>query len=92
MTAYITAEFTPKNKEILQTYSAQAASTIAAFKGEFIVKAPIKALEGVTNYEYKAIIAFPTKELAENWYNSPEYQDLISIRNQGMDSNFILIG
>ena len=92
MTAYVTAEFTPKNKEMLQTYSAKAASIIAEFKGEFLIKAAIEPLGGTANYEYKAIIAFPTKEIAVNWFNSPQYQDLISVRNQGMDSSFLLIG
>ena len=92
MTAYITVEFTPKNSDILQSYSAKAAETIAKFKGEFLVKAPLQALDGITNYQYKAIIGFPTKELAENWYHSPGYQSLISLRNEGMDSSFALVG
>jgi len=91
MTAYVTAEFTPKNKEMLQTYSAQAASTIAEFQGEFLVKAPIQSLGGKANYEYKAIIAFPSKELAQGWFNSDQYQRLIHVRDKGMDSNFVLI-
>ena len=92
MSAYVTAEFTPKNKELLQTYSAKAASVIAEFGGEFLAKAPIQALGGISNYEYKAIIAFPSKEQAQNWFNSPQYQDLIDLRNQGMDSSFLLVG
>ncbi|GAB1264052.1 DUF1330 domain-containing protein [Aurantivibrio infirmus] len=91
MTAYVTVEFTIKNKEMLQSYSAKAASTIAEFGGEFLVKAPIRSLGGVANYENKAIVAFPTKERAENWFHSPQYQNLIDIRNQGMESSFLLI-
>ena len=97
MPAYITAEFTPKNKEMLQSYSAKAAYTIAPFDGEFLVNAPIETLgkkgnDGKTHYQYKAIIVFPSKELAQNWFSSPEYQSLIEIRDQAMDSNFSLIG
>ena len=91
MIAYVTAEFTPKDKEMLQTYSAQAASTIAEFQGEFLVKAPIQSLSGKVSYEYKAIIAFPSKELAEGWFNSEQYQRLISARDKGMDSKFLLL-
>ena len=91
MTAYVTAEFTPKNKEMLQAYSAKAASTITEFQGEFLIKAPILALGSVANYEYKAIIAFPTVELANSWFNSEQYQSLISIREQAMEARFILV-
>lgn len=91
MTSYITAEFTPKNKESLQIYSAKAASTIAQFKGEFLVKGLTQVLVGASDYQYKAIIAFPSKELALGWFDSPEYQQLIDVRNAGMIATFILI-
>jgi len=92
MTAYITAAFTPKNREMLKTYSAKAAIVIAKYEGEFLIKAPIHALVGTSNYEYKAIIAFPTKKLAESWFKSKEYQDLTAVRDEGMDASFLLIG
>jgi len=91
MTTYITAEFNPKDKEALQTYGAKAASTIAKYSGEFLVKGTTNALVGATNYGYKAIIVFPTKELAESWFNSQEYQNLTTVRDQGMEAIFLLI-
>ena len=91
MTAYVTAEFTPKDQEMLQAYSAKAATTIAEFEGEFLIKAPIQTLGGKTNFTYKAIIAFPSGELANAWFNSEQYQSLIEIREKGMDANFLLI-
>jgi len=91
MSAYITVEFTPKNKELMQSYSAKAALTLADYQGEFLVKAPIKVLTGDAKHEYAAIIAFPTMELAENWYNSTAYQELINLRNQSMESKFLLL-
>lgn len=92
MTAYITVGFTPLNKELIQAYSAKAASTIAKFEGEFLAKAPVQSLSGARLYEYQAIIAFPTKTQAESWYNSAEYQELINLRDRGMNSSFQLIG
>jgi len=92
MTAYITAEFTPKDKEMLQIYSAKAAPLISKFNGEFLVKGSLEALDGSCNFEYKAIISFPSKELAQNWYLSPEYQTLIkNVRDKAMDAHFQLI-
>jgi len=92
MTAYVTAEFTPKDTEMLQVYSAKAATTIAKFEGEFLAKGPTQVLVGASVYQYKALIAFPTKEMAESWFNSPEYQSISDVRDQGMSATFMLIG
>ena len=92
MSAYITVGFTPRDEASLQAYGAKAASTIAAFEGEFLAKSPAQALNGVTTYQYQAIIAFPSKAQAENWYNSPQYQALIQLRDEGMDASFQLVG
>jgi len=92
MPAYIIVGFTPKNTELLQEYSAKAASTISAFEGEFLVKGKALPLNGKPHPEYQVIIAFPEKQKAEAWYASPHYQQLISLRDQGMEANFQLVG
>lgn len=92
MTAYVSVEFTPLDQESLKAYSAKAAVTIAKYEGEFIVKSPIQTLNGLANHKYQAIIAFPSKIKAEDWYHSSEYQALLNIRNKGMDAKFQLLG
>lgn len=92
MPAYITVDFTPKNTDLLKEYSAKAAPTIAEFQGEFLVKGPSQALNGSSDYQNQVIIVFPSRELAENWYSSPQYQALLDLRDQGMSSNFQLVG
>ena len=92
MSAYIIVGFTPKNTELLQEYSAKAASTISEFQGEFLVKSVAQPLNGKTHPEYQAIIAFPARAQAEEWYLSPQYQKLIDLRDQGMEANFQLVG
>jgi uncharacterized protein (DUF1330 family) len=39
----------------------------------------------------KAVIEFPDKESAINWYNSAAYQAIIPLREQGMHSQFHLV-
>jgi len=92
MSAFIIVDLTPTNKDALSTYSALAAKTLAPFKGEFIAKGAIETLHGDAPYSTKVIIQFPDREHAQNWYNSPAYQEIISTRNQGMDSQFHLVG
>ena len=92
MTAYVIVGLTPKDPEKLKEYSAKAAPTIAKHKGEFIVKGTPTSLFGTYDYAMQVIIVFPSRELAETWYTSPEYQALIPVRNEGMDASFQLVG
>jgi uncharacterized protein (DUF1330 family) len=92
MSAYIIVGFTPKNTEQLQEYGASAAPTVANYQGEFLVKGPTQDLQGKYRFKNQVIIAFPTRELAESWYNSPEYQAIIPLRQQGMEADFQIVG
>jgi len=38
------------------------------------------------------VIQFPDRQAAVNWYHSAEYQAIIPLRDQGMDSVFHLVG
>jgi len=92
MSALIIVDLTPTDNERLSTYSALAADSLIIYSGEFIAKGPIEALHGEMPYSTKVVIQFPDRESAENWYNSEDYQAIIPIRNQGMNSQFHLVG
>ncbi len=92
MTAYIIVDLTPIDTEKLQQYSAMAAETLIPFNGEFIAKGSIEALHGEQNFQTKVIIGFPDHDSAMGWYNSDAYQEIIDLRNQGMKSQFHIIG
>jgi len=51
----------------------------------------IEPLYGPTVRHSKLIIRFPDRESAVNWYRSPEYQEIIPVRDQAMDSQFHLV-
>ena len=92
MTAYIVVDLTPTDVSKLQQYSAMAAESLIPFGGEFIAKGPIKSLHGEMEFQTKVIIGFPDRENAEEWYCSDAYQKIINIRNEGMKSQFHLVG
>ena len=92
MTAYIIVGLSPKDEEKIQQYGAQVPPTLAKYKGEIIIKGAVEQLHGHFDYKAQVILAFPTRDAAYNWYHSEDYQALISTRNQGMDSQFQLIG
>jgi len=92
MSAYIIVGVTPKDAEKLQQYGANVPSTLAKYSGEVIVKGPVEQLHGSFDHKVQVILMFPSREHAKDWYNSEEYQALILTRDQGMDSQFQLIG
>lgn len=92
MVAYLIVRSTPKDREKLRHYAAVVPTTLAQHSGEILAKGPLESLHGNSNYKNQVIIAFPSKEKANQWYNSKEYQALIPIRDAGMESQFQLVG
>lgn len=91
MTAYITAGFNPKDKEKLQRYGASVPATLVPYGGEYVAKGKLEALTGEERFRMQVILAFPSAEKAVAWYNSPEYQSLIPLRDEAMTNQFQLI-
>lgn len=91
MAAYVIVGFNPKDKEKLQQYGASVPATLAKHSGEILVKGPVEQLHGDSKFQMQVILTFPSKEDASAWYYSDEYQALVDIRNDGMESNFQLI-
>ncbi len=92
MPAYIIVGLTPTNTDKLQQYGASVPSTLAQFSGEVLVKGAADSLHGNSPHKVQVIITFPSRQHAIDWYNSNDYQSLIPTRDQGMDSQFQLIG
>jgi len=85
-------DLTPTDKDKLSTYSAKAAETLIPYGGKFIAKGPIEAIHGESNFQTKVVIQFPDKDSAMNWYSSAPYQQIIPLRDEGMQSQFHLVG
>lgn len=91
MANLVIVDLTPLDKTQLSEYSALAAETLKPFNGHFIAKGEIETLHGEATHSMKAVIEFPDKESAKNWYNSTAYQVIIPLREQGMNSHFHLV-
>ncbi|MBD5769629.1 DUF1330 domain-containing protein [Marinomonas colpomeniae] len=91
MKTLVIVNLTPVDKTKLTEYSALAAETLKPFNGHFIAKGAIETLHGEATHPMKAVIEFPDKESAKNWYNSDAYQAIIPLRDSGMESQFHLV-
>ena len=92
MTALIIVDLTPTDKDKLSAYSTMAAETLVPYGGEFLAKGSIESLHGESRFQTKVVIQFPDRDNAMNWYRSAAYQELIPVRDQGMHSQFHLVG
>ena len=92
MNALIIVDLTPTDKDKLGEYSTMAAETLIPYGGEFLAKGAIEALHGESAFQTKVVIQFPDRDSAINWYKSEAYQKIIPTRDQGMNSQFHLIG
>lgn len=92
MAAYIIVDLTVKDPEALKAYSSSTPALLAAHGGKLLAKGAPHVLHGEARNQSKALFEFPTKEAALAWYDSPEYQSLVAMRDKGMESHFHLIG
>jgi len=91
MSSYIIVESNILDTEKLNQYGQLAAPTVAKFGGEFLVKGEALALQGKSEFSKRAVIKFSDQLTAKKWYQSDEYQALIELRNEAMESRFHLV-
>jgi len=92
MSAFVIVSLTPRDPEKLKAYSAAAGPTVQQHSGQFVARGPVEVLAGQTQHKMQAVIEFPSRESALEWYNCDEYQALIPLRTEAMDCDFLLVG
>jgi uncharacterized protein (DUF1330 family) len=81
VSCYVIAHVTVTNPEGYKGYTAETPGSISAYGGKFVVRGGAgSTMEGTMPGERHVVIWFPDRAAAERWYNSPEYQALIPIR------------
>lgn len=81
MTAYVIAEAQlTGDPQTVATYSAKLISTIEPHGGRYLVRgAPWQVLEGKSE-AFTGVIEFPSAQAAQQWYQSPAYQEIAPLR------------
>ena len=92
MSAYVIVEFTVKDPDVYrEKYSPNAGQTAKEYGGEVLANGNWEILHGGCLLTSGAIMRFTDHEAAIEWYNSPEYQQLIDVRSVAMDARFSLL-
>jgi uncharacterized protein (DUF1330 family) len=92
MKAFVVAAETPNDETAFSEYRKAVPATLEAFGGKFIVRGgTLKLLEGEWPHPRLVVIEFPSREAAEGWYRSPEYQKIIGLRRRSTVTNLVIV-
>ena len=86
MTTFFIANVSVKNPEKFQEYAQKSGATFAAYGGAPLARGKVAGnLVGSSEHQAAAVIKFPDLDSLNNWFNSPEYQALVPLRDQAAD-------
>src|SRR5438270_9658137 len=74
-------EYAEKVRPILQQYGGRW----VAIEPDHLTKA------GAWPYVRTVIVEFPSIKHAQQWYDSPEYREIIPLRQQAIDANIVMV-
>ena len=76
--AYLIGQVTVHNPEGYLKYAQHVPATLAQYGGAYLVRGGnCTQLEGTAQGSRRVVIEFASREAAETWYNSPEYQAIL---------------
>lgn len=92
MAAYLIANVDVKDPEKYQGYSAQTPGLIEKYGGRFLVRGgECDQLEGSQPLARVVVVEFADMAAARAFYHSPEYQEVLKIRQAAAESQVFLV-
>ena len=92
MSAYIFASIEITDHVAYEEYRRRVPAAIAAYGGRYLARGgAVRRLEGDLPMHRLVILEFPDMEHLNAFYNSAEYQPLLTIRQRAAKSNLLAI-
>jgi len=92
MSAYIIATVAINDPETYKKYTAKTPALVAKHGGKFIARGgEVTTLEGEAFNDRLVIIEFPSGQALQDWYNDPEYQDALLIRQSASEGRVLAV-
>lgn len=92
MKAYVVVNVAIRDPERYKDYIQAATPTVAAHGGRYIVRGGrAEKLEGNIAVHRIVVLEFPSYAQAKGWYDSPEYQAALAIRQSCATGDLILV-
>jgi uncharacterized protein (DUF1330 family) len=80
-----------KDVEAWEKYRSRVGATIAHYGGELLFRGEQERIfSGKMPHEKVVALKFESLDAANRWHDSPEYQALIPLRDQGADVTLVL--
>lgn len=89
MTAYLIANYDVTNEAGYQSYVASVVPTIASHGGEILVAGPGSEIVEGSPGAITVVLKFPSMDALRGWYDSPEYQEIISLRTDNTEGGMV---
>ena len=90
--AYVIGQLTVHNPEGYLKYSQVVPTTLAQYGGAYLVRGGnCTQLEGTAQGNRRVVIEFASRQAAETWYNSPEYQAILPHRLANSEGHIVLV-
>ena len=91
MSACVIGHISVKDEEKWAQYRAQVPATLAPWGAELLFRGQrADILAGQHEHFDTVVIRFPDADTVDAWYNSPEYQALIPLRQQAADLDLVV--
>lgn len=91
MSAILVARISVHDPEQMKAYGAAAGPIVAAYGGEFLARGAFaEAFLGSGAPHAVGIIRFPGLQAARDWFASPEYQALATLREAAGEMEFFV--
>lgn len=72
-------------------YTSGVQASLEPYGGRFLVRGgATESIEGDWLPKRLVVIEFPSREAAQRWYDSPEYQTIVGIRHEAAETRMIL--
>ena len=91
MAAYVISDLEIRDRALVERYRSLAQASIAKFGGRYLARGGVvEPVEGGWTPKNIVIVEFPTMEKAREWYRSPEYAPLITLRQKASRGRLVL--
>ena len=92
MAVFVVAQGRIDNREMLDKYVEMVIVTIHARGGRVLAfaEAP-EVIEGSVGFPRTVILEFPSRESFQGWYDSPQYQAILSLRQNSTPGTLIVV-
>ena len=96
MPAYFIVDLDIHDRAGFQAYADAVRPVLEKFGARYLVAGPageaIEVLEGDWIPKKVTVIEFPTMERAKDFYQSPDFRQLVGLRRRSARANLILVG